>query len=142
MLIREIMNKVKTVSPDATVKEAARIMNEFRIGSLIVVDNVGKAIGILTERDILVGVVAKGLAPDTVKVEDVMTKKIIVVEPGATLEEAADIMTRYKIKKLPVVDRGKLIGIVTATDLVTYEKELMKKVAGLLITSKPSPVGG
>ncbi|MEM7820432.1 MAG: CBS domain-containing protein [Candidatus Aenigmatarchaeota archaeon] len=100
MLVMEAMNRdVKTIRPDATVKEAARIMNQNRIGSLVVVSGSGEVVGIVTERDILVDIVAEGKDSSNVQVEEIMSKKIIVVDPHQSLEEAADIMVKNHIKK-------------------------------------------
>lgn len=117
MQVKEIMKKAATASPKATVKEAAKTMVNQSIGSLIVVEK-GKLVGIITERDILkyVATSAKPNAP----VSKVMSKNVKTVASNSDIEEAAAIMTQNKIKKLPVVDRGKLVGIVTATDLVAH----------------------
>lgn len=143
MLVKEVMNRnVKTVRPEDTVKDAAKIMNEHHIGSLVVVSGTGEVVGILTERDILADVVATGKSADEVKVSDVMTPNIITITPDKTLEEAADVMTENKIKKLPVVYEGRLIGIITATDLIAYEKDLIKKISVLLAASPMKSIGG
>jgi CBS domain-containing protein len=143
MLVKEVMIKdVKTVRPTETIKEAAAMMNENRFGSLIVVSGTGKIEGIVTERDILTDVVAEGKDSNSVRVEDIMTKDLVIISPDKTLEEAADLMTEKKIKKLPVVEGGKLIGIVTATDLIAYEKDLIEKIATLLTVSPMKRIGG
>lgn len=143
MLIKEVMvEDVKTIRPNCTVKEAAAMMNENRFGSLIVVSGTGKIVGIVTERDILVGVVAEGKDSSKVEVKDIMSKDIVIISPDKTLEDAADLMTEKKIKKLPVVEGGKLIGIVTATDLIAYEKNLIEKIATLLTVSPMKRIGG
>ena len=143
MLVKEIMSTcLKTVRPSDNVKEAAREMNESMIGCLIVISGTGKIEGIVTERDILTDVVAEGKDPCSVTVGEIMSKEIIVIDPDASLEDAADVMTAKKIKKLPVVQGGKLVGIVTATDLVAYEKDLIEKVATLLTVSPMKRIGG
>jgi len=143
MFVKEVMNKnVKTIRPEDIVKDAAKVMNEYHIGSLVVVSGTGEVVGILTERDILADVVATGKGADEVKVSDIMTPNIITITPDKTLEEAADIMTENKIKKLPVVYEGRLVGIVTATDLIAYEKDLIKKISVLLAVSPMKSVGG
>jgi len=143
MLVKEIMNRnVKTVRPEDTVKDAVKVMNEQRIGALVVVSGTGEVVGILTERDILTGVVATGKSADDVKASEIMTPNIVTITPDMTLEEAADVMTENKIKKLPVVHEGRLVGIVTATDLIAYEKDLIEKVAVLLATSPMKSIGG
>jgi len=123
MKIREIMRPVRTASKDETVKRAAQIMAENRIGSLIVVSG-KKVIGIITERDILVKVTALGRQSDKVNVEDVMTSKVLTIGPDSYLDDAVYLMIEHKIKKLPVVDAGELVGIVTSTDIVTNSSEV------------------
>jgi len=141
MLVGEIMNrKVKVIDLNATVKEAAEIMNRHRIGSLIVMEN-SELKGIITERDLL-KTLAGGKEPDTVSVKDIMTKDVIVISPNTDIEDAAEIMTRHKIKKLPVVSKGILVGIVTASDLIAFEDKLLKKLASLMIVSRRTGIAG
>ena len=143
MLVKEVMNRaVKTVRSTDTVKSAAQLMNESEVGSLVVVSGTGEVIGIVTERDILIEVVATGKSADDLKVEDIMTKELVTVSPDNSLEEAADLMTKNKIKKLPVVVGGKLVGIVTATDLIAYENKLIEKIATILTVSPTKSIGG
>jgi CBS domain-containing protein len=143
MIVKEVMNRnVKTVRPEDTVKDAAKIMNESYIGALVVVSGTGEVVGIVTERDILSDVVAIGKNADEVKISEIMTPNIITITPDKTLEEAADVMTDNKIKKLPVVDKGRLVGIVTASDLIAYEKDLIEKVSVLLASSPMKNIGG
>ncbi len=143
MLVKEVMNKqVKTCRPDDTVKDAAQLMNRMHIGSLVVIDGTGKVVGIITERDLLKEVVAKGLCSDDIEVKEIMTENVIEVDSRATLEDAAEIMNLKKIKKLPVVENGQLVGIITATDLVMYERSLIEKVSQLLMVGKRTPIGG
>ncbi len=142
MLVREMMNtRVKTAKPDSTVQMAAKAMTKFRIGSLIITEG-GKLVGIVTERDILVKVVSAAKNPAKVKIRDVMNSDVVLARPNIDIEEAARIMMRYKIKKLPVVDGNRLVGIVTATDIVTAQPELMKRLSELLLVSQKKLVAG
>jgi len=143
MLVKEVMNRdVKTARGTDTVKDAAKIMSENRIGSLVVVSGMGEVVGIITERDIMSKIVVFGRNADEVKVEEIMSKNIVTVSPNNTLEEAANIMTAKKIKKLPVVEAGSLVGIVTASDLIAYEKELIGKISTILTSSPLKSIGG
>jgi len=143
MLVEETMNKdVKTIRPDSTVKEAVRIMNDSRIGSLVVVGGGGEVLGIVTERDILADVVAEGKDSGSVRVDAIMSKKIVTVDPHQSLEEAADLMVKHNVKKLPVVEAGHLVGIITASDLIKYERVLIERVAHLLSASPMKQIGG
>lgn len=124
--VEDVMVKeVITVDEKSTVKEAAEIMNRFEIGCLIVTKG-GKAIGILTERDLLKRVVSQAKSPRRTKVATVMSKPLIVVEPDMDLEEAAKLMFKLKIKKLPVVEKGRLMGLVTLTDLARFQPQMIR----------------
>lgn len=124
--VEDIMVKeVITVDEKSTVKEAADIMNRFEIGCLIVTKN-GKANGILTERDLLKRVVSQARNPKRTKVETVMSKPLIVVEPDMELEEVAKLMFKMKIKKLPVVESGRLMGLVTLTDIARFQPQMIR----------------
>jgi CBS domain-containing protein len=115
-LIREAMkmNPV-TVLPDATVMKAAQLMKEKKIGNCIVVDKT--PIGIITESDILKKVVALDLNASQVTVKDIMTSPIIIADPNISLEEAIKMMGKCNIRRLPVVENGRLIGILTQRDV-------------------------
>ena len=121
VMIREVV----TLDGDATVKEAAQIMNKFEIGSLIIVGR-GKAIGIVTERDLLKRVVAEARDAKNTKVKEVMTTPLVVVEPSMDLEDAVKQMFQMKIKKLPVVDGKRLVGLVSLTDIARFHPPMIK----------------
>jgi len=108
---------VITISPTATVSEAVRIMADKRIGSLIVTEN-EEIKGIFTERDLISKVLAKGLNPEKTTISEVMTPApLVTITPDAEIAEAALLMIRKKIRRLPVIENGKLVGIITAADL-------------------------
>ena len=116
-LVKDIMaTPVATISPEATMEEAARVMGERRVGSLIVMKD-GDPVGIVTERDLLSNVFAVGRRPEKVKVEAVMSSPLITIGPTATIKEAAQTMIRKK-GRLAVFDEGELVGIITASDLI------------------------
>jgi len=118
LLVRDAMSEnVKTVRVDDNVLDAVRKMNKFRIGSVIVLSG-ARPVGIITERNILQRVVEPSNDPRIIRAKDIMSSPLITIEPNATLEEAARLMVRRSIKKLPVIDDGRLIGIITTTDLV------------------------
>jgi CBS domain-containing protein len=115
--LRKIMiEKVVTVEPKTTVKKAAELMNLHEIGCLIVVDH-GKPVGILTERDMLKRVICKSKKFET-KVVDLMSKPLATASPDMRAGDAAKLMFEHNIKKLPVVENGRLVGLVTLTDLL------------------------
>jgi len=120
-----MVDKVITTKPEATVEEAVKLMNKYEIGCLVVVEN-GKPVGIITERDFLKRVLPKSEELRNMKVMEVMSKPLISIGPKAQIEEAAKLMFQKKIKKLPVVEKGKLLGLVTLTDLLRIQPQLIK----------------
>lgn len=118
MIVRDIMSRnIKTVRPDDTALDAVRKMNKFRIGSVIVV-NSGRPVGIITERNILQEIVEPRHDPATIKAKDIMTRPLITVDPHTAVDEAAKIMAAKTIKTLPIVEKDKILGIVTSSDIV------------------------
>ena len=116
--LNKIMVKdIVTVKANATAKKAVEVMNEHEIGCLVVV-NQGKPIGIVTERDMLKKFICELREPEKTKVIDIMSKPLIAAAPKMSAGEAAKIMFERKIKKLPVVENGQLVGLVTLTDLI------------------------
>jgi len=111
---------VATIDRSATVLEAATLMNERRIGALVVVSG-ESAIGIFTERDILVRVVAAGRAPEETIVGDVVTSPMACCRRDTRLAECRAVMTAKRIRHLPVVEEGKLYGLISSGDILAYE---------------------
>jgi CBS domain-containing protein len=122
--VRDILERkgtqVDMAAPTATALEAARLMNEHRIGSLLVMEET-KLIGIVTERDILRRVVAAGLDPASVQVRDILSSPVACCRPDTSLEECRQVITEKRIRHLPVVDHGRLCGLVTSGDLLAYQ---------------------
>ncbi len=119
-----MVKEVVTIDEGLTVKEAADIMNKFEIGCVIAVRK-GKAMGILTERDLLKRVVAEGRDAAKIKIKDVMTTPLVVTEPDMDLGEAVRLMFKMKIKKLPVVHGKKLVGLVSLTDIARFQPQMI-----------------
>jgi CBS domain-containing protein len=106
--------------------KAVKIMNENEIGCLIVTRK-GKAVGIITERDLLKRVIGKSKNPKTTKVREIMTKPLIAGHPDMDLEEATKLMFKMKIKKLPVVEsEGDLRGLITLTDVARFQPQMIR----------------
>ena len=125
ILVRDVMSKeVKVVRPDTTVKEVVATMNKFDIGSIIVVQG-ERPVGIITERDILRRLVEPCLAPETLTARYVMTSPVTTISETATIEEAAKLMAKKRVKRLPVMSDEKIVGIVTFTDMVTKVPTLL-----------------
>lgn len=124
--VHEIMvDKVITIRTDATVKDAAILMNKYEIGCLVVVEN-GKPVGIITERDLLKRILGKSEENKHKKVVEIMTKPLVSAVPNIEIEEAAKLMFDKKIKKLPIVKKGKLLGLLTLTDILRIQPQLIR----------------
>jgi IMP dehydrogenase len=141
--IRDVMVKnVFMVDVDHTAKHAAKIMNRCEIGSLIVLEN-GAVAGIVTERDMLRKIIDKGRDPEKTVVREIMSRPVIVVSPETPLEEAVLLMVKYKIKKLPVMERIKgeerLVGLVTLTDIARFQPKLMETLKELFAKERETP---
>ena len=116
-LLDEKGHKVFAIGPDDTVFEAIRKMAEENIGSLIVLEGT-RPIGIITERQYARNVFLKGRASPTTPVRDVMETQVLFARPDQTVEECMAVMSDRRVRHLPVIDQGKLIGIVSIGDLV------------------------
>lgn len=126
-LVKQEMNKnVRTLGPDDTIKRAAEKMSKYWMGSIVIVEGVD-VVGIITERDILSKVVMSAKNPDNIKIREVMSKNVITIDEGRTLQEAVKLMKANDIKKLPVMKKGKLSGIITTTDIITAMDEEFKE---------------
>ena len=111
---------VHQTRPDATVREAVNQMNDRHIGALLVTRD-GKPVGMFTERDILVRVVSPGRNPETTRVEEVMSAKLVTIAPETTIEDAMLVVTNRRCRHLPMVDaEGKLLGMVSIGDLTRW----------------------
>ncbi|MFH1978361.1 MAG: CBS domain-containing protein [Candidatus Aenigmatarchaeota archaeon] len=143
MLVKDVMTpSVKTITPQETVQEAGRLMRDMGLACLIVVDK-GKLVGIITEMDLVKGVIAEDKKASLVKIKEVMTKEVIMIDPEATVEEAAEVMTDHKVKKLPVVQDSKLIGLLTSMDIVASEPKFIEQLSQLFLMPKPKkPIAG
>ena len=117
VIVKEAMktNLVK-VTPKTTVLDAAKLMKKRKIGNVIIVEN-NQPVGIITESDILKKVVAEGKNAGDVLVEEVMSTPIVVADPYISLEDAMKMMGKCNIRRLPVIENGKLIGIITQRDI-------------------------
>lgn len=135
--VEDVMIKdVIAVDAISTIKEAVEIMNKHEIGCLVVIER-NKLVGILTERDILKRVLAVTKNPEKTKVGEIMTTRVLTVSPATDLEEAAKLMFENNVKKLPVVSEGKLVGLVTLTDLARFQPEIIRLLRRLIGENTP-----
>jgi CBS domain-containing protein len=127
-----------TVTPRATVAEVSELMATRRIGAILVVEK-GKLAGIFTERDALVRVIAKGVDAKTTTVAEVMTRNPDTIRPTESVQTALDLMAERGYRHLPVIDDGKLYGIISIRDLYRSVKAQMEEdillLAEMLIQS-------
>jgi len=127
MLVKDVMT-----SPAITIKEAgpankvAALMDKHKVGCIIVTTKEEKPLGIITERDLVVRVLAKNIKPDTVEAKDVMTSPLMTVEPDATITDAARRMSRLNIRRLGVMYKEQLVGIVSSKDILDVMPELLE----------------
>jgi CBS domain-containing protein len=112
-------NAVTTVGPGATVSDAIALLSEMRIGALPVVEH-GSVRGIFSERDVIYSMARQGAPALNIKVSDVMTAPALTVSPDTPVLSALSLMTKRRIRHLPVVENGNLIGFVSIGDLVKY----------------------
>ncbi len=114
MIARDIMtHRVYTTTPQATVQEVAQLLTRERISGVPVVNPDGKLIGIVTEADIIAKTTASNL-----HVKDIMSSEVIVVSEDTPVSEIAQLLTTKRIKRVPVVHEGRLVGIVSRADIV------------------------
>jgi CBS domain-containing protein len=118
---------VKTVERYASVLEATKIMEDMLLGALVVVER-SRAVGIITERDVIHRVVNAGLDPKRTSVGEVMSSPVVTITPEASIEKAGQVMVEKRIKKLPVLKNGRLVGIITATDIVREVPHLREEI--------------
>lgn len=118
MKLREIMtDTVVRIHPKETVSVAARMLEHYNIGMLPVCGSDGRICGLITDRDIVTRCLAADRSPGTTSVAEVMTAKVIAARPDTDAAEAADLMGREQIRRLPVMENGRLCGMVSLGDL-------------------------
>lgn len=109
-------NAVHAVDVTVSIAEAVAEMNRHRIGSIVVLEG-NRLAGIFTERDVLRRVVGEGVAPNLMRVADVMTKDLITITPDTTVEETMVIFAEKRCRHLPVIDEGRLVGLISIGDI-------------------------
>jgi CBS domain-containing protein len=130
--VRDAMTEdPRSIGPMASVVEAARLMRDEHIGSLPITDG-DTLVGMITDRDITTRVVAEEADLATTSVGDVYSQNLISVEPDKDLEEALGLMARHQVRRLPVVEDGKLVGIVAQADIALTLREDEKKTGELV----------
>jgi CBS domain-containing protein len=136
--VRDAMTEnPRSIGASASVVDAARLMREGHIGSLPITDD--QLVGMITDRDITTRVVAEAADPKTTSVGDVYSRDLISVEPDQDLQEALQLMARHQVRRLPVVENGRLVGIVAQADIALAENE---QETGQLVEAISEPSEG
>ena len=135
MTVRAILSgkdgTVTSISPDATVADAVKLLATHRIGAVPVTDATG-VVGIFSERDVIYGLNREGAAALDKKVGDVMTSPALTVDPDAPVMSALSMMSRRRIRHLPVVEGGAMVGFVSIGDLVKHRIDKIESEAAAL----------
>jgi CBS domain-containing protein len=121
--IREVMTTdVRACEPNVAVTDAAKLMAKEDVGPIPIVEE-GRLVGLITDRDIVVRVIAEGKDPKLTKVGQIATKDLVNVSPDADLDEALKLMAERQVRRLPVVEGDRLIGIVAQADVARMGKD-------------------
>ncbi len=131
--LRDIMvREVVTGDEEMSVKEAAKLMRKYDVDSIIVVDSDNQPVGIVTQGDIINELVSKDTTPSRVKLRDVMTSPLITGSPNDRLSDIAKKMAAEKIRKLPIIEDGKLVGIVADVDILAVSSQMNSILSDLI----------
>ena len=133
--VGEIMSEqLETINFSNTAQESAIKMSDRNISSLVVLDDNGRAIGIITERDLVRRVCTREVPSNSVNVENVISSPVKTVSPEISIDEVADVMVSNKVRHIVIVDNNqKPVGIISATDIVAYVRENSENVAKMSI---------
>ncbi len=127
--VSEFMNRdIVEASPTTSVRRCAEVMAAEKVSSALITQN-SSILGILTEKDLARKIVAKGLDPNKALVKDIMTAEVITIEPETSLYDAMVLISKKRIKHLPVVSDNAVVGIITAMDILRVQPSLMDILA-------------
>jgi len=120
--VRELMTKnPRTVKPDASAIDAAKLMRDEDAGVAPIAEGDGRLVGLVTDRDIAIRVVAEGKDPGKTKVTDIASQNLVTIDPQQDVDEVLRLMARHQVRRLPVVEEdGKLVGIVAQADVARH----------------------
>ncbi|MGE3303719.1 MAG: CBS domain-containing protein [Hyphomonadaceae bacterium] len=120
-ILKDKGDKVYTLSSEATLEEASRELGARRVGALVVVDEAGAPVGVLSERDIIREIAGRGAAALTRTAASAMSRGVITADPNETVDDGLARMTERRVRHLPVMGRGQLMGVVSIGDLVKHK---------------------
>lgn len=137
MKVKDIMSRdVAYINPMSNIVDAARLMQQHDVGSIPVCDENG-VVGIVTDRDIVVRNIAHGKDPQSTKVQDIMTTNVTTTNPDADINDVSRLMAEEQIRRIPVVENNKLVGIVALGDMAVDSRSDMEASEALTEISKP-----
>ena len=127
MLVKDVMSSpVITVDENATVDKAAQLMADGHVGCILVTSKEGKPLGIITESDFVTRVLSKNIQPSKLTAKEMMTSPLITIDPDETLSEAARRMSQLNVRRLGVMYKGNLVGIISSKDILGIMPELIE----------------
>ena len=141
MLVKDVMTSpVITIGETGNAQKAAQLMDKNDVGGVIVTSKEGKPVGIITERDMITRVLTKNILPSSVNVKKVMTSPLLTIDPDETLTEAARKMSRLNVRRLGVIYKGNLVGLVSSKDILAVTPELLEIIQEeAKIDKEPAP---
>ena len=144
MLVKDVMSSpVMTIGENENAHKAAKLMDKNGIGCVIITDKNQKPVGIITERDLITRVVTKNVLPSTIKAGKMMTSPLITVDSDETLQEAARKMSKLNLRRLGVVYKGDLMGVITGKDILAVMPDLLEIIQERAkIEKEPAPEEG
>jgi len=127
MVVKDVMTSpVITINENGTVHEASQLMDKNEVGCIIVTNKEGRPVGIITERDLITRVLAKNTLPSKVNAKKAMTSPLLTIDPDETLQEAARKMSRLNVRRLGVIYKGSLVGLISSKDILAVTPELLE----------------
>jgi CBS domain-containing protein len=127
MIVKDVMTSpVITTEEEASANKVAKLMLDNKVGCVVVVNKAGKPLGIITERDLVVRVLAKNVPPNSTKAAEFMTSPVVTVDPDATISNAARRMSKLDIRRLAVLYKDHLVGIISSKDILDVMPELIE----------------
>ena len=127
MIVKDVMaSPVVTTEEEASANKVAKLMVDNKVGCVVVANKAGKPLGIITERDLVVRVLAKNMAPGTTRADQFMTSPVVTIDPEATINDAARRMSKLDIRRLAVLYKDSLVGIISSKDILDVMPELIE----------------
>jgi len=132
LAVRDVMTRtVVTATPDMSAAEAGKKMVENRVGNILIVEK-GGPVGIVTESDMVAKVISKNVKPGSIKLEQLMSQPLITTKSSDDINDAVLMMAQKKIRRLPVIDDGALVGIITDADVIQASSEINQILDNLI----------